>query len=271
MERTHISVRLEKGRTLPLTASIPEGRIFIPEEDPLFSQAAPGEIWNVELGEEAKTRLWRAKLVARSNRVELRGLLEDGHRLVQIANRHVGQDTPAILKLALQTLPLTFEVAFDHEDRKGIFGLFNGVAIRPDGRRGADAPQRGDHCRVNPFASGRQGIYVRVVGRCEPTPGNHVDCTGRCGDQPFSAKHTARSERNGRPGITAARAQGLPEPAEVCFDHEDERGLYALWNSHILRPDRNWKGGGPRKGQRVRVRFITIIRASIAFVLPLGH
>ena len=244
---TEVQVRLEKGRTFALTARIGVERVFVRETDPVVAHAHPGEVWRAMVIERHGSALWRIDLLERLSHAEPPPPVFDAEafraQAIPIAERHVGNATPEHLATALRTVPELIELGFYWEDRKGPFGIFQGIVIRPtyadrDHDRYAHV-EVGAVYLVTVKSSGSRGLYATVL-TCIERP---------CGDS---------NER-------------VPDQFEVDFCEQDEWGIYGVFGSFKVRPDRNW----PSRlllGTKLKVWTVTVLRRScnLVFVLPIG-
>lgn len=242
---TELEVRLERGKTFALTARVGPDRVFVRETDPVVPHVHPGEVWRARVIEQHGSALWRIELLVRLSEAEPEqppfdyGAFRD--QAIPIAQRHRGNGTPEHLFTALQTLPELIEVGFYWEDRKGPFGVFQGVVVRPTyaDRERPTHVQVGAVYLVTVKSSGSRGLYAAVLTCIE--------------------------------GPSCDSEERVPDQFEADFCEQDEWGIYAIFGTFKVRPDRNWPNKLIR-GAKLRVWTVSVLRRScnIAFVLPVG-
>ncbi len=241
-----LDVRLTRGRTLGLTASTRDARIFVDPKEPEASFAQPGEHWRAQVVEIVQPRLWRVKLLRPSTPEELRfgseEFAEYREHAVALFSRYVGSGTSEIVKFALQTIDGLFTVSFLWEDYKGLFGQEEGLVFRVAGDvEHVVEPTLGGTYVVTPRCSGNRGIYCKVIAPAAP-----------------------KIELSLEP-------PPLPARFEAHFTEQDEWGIYARVGAFKVRPDRNWPGE-LRLNDKANVWAVRVKRteAWLAFVLPVG-
>ena len=240
-----LQVRLERGRTFALTARIGMDRVFVRETDPVVSYANPGEVWRASVTEQHRDDLWRIELLERLSQAPVEPRVFDVEpfrsRAIPIAHRHRGNGTQDHLGAALATLPELIEVGFFWEDRKGPFGICEGVVVRPafdDGSRTEVIV--GGRYLVTIKSSGSRGLYAAVLACVE--------------------------------GAAADGDARVPDQFEIQFSDEDSWGLFGVFGAFKIRPDRNWPYP-LRRGATVVVWTVSVLRRScnVAFVMPRGY
>ena len=152
---------------------------------------------------------------------------------------HIGRRTDIKTRLLAESLPDTFTVTFDGRDDKSIYMSRDDVPIRPSPF--GPKLKQGTAYQVCPVATGRRGIYVMPNGIVNPLE---------------------------KRAINESACASIGQTISVHFNAGDRRGIYALWNNYIVRPDRTWDPK-PKMNSRYDVRIINLIDGfdKILFVL----
>ena len=236
------SLRLEHGVTTPLTGVRGRYRFIIGERDPLlprFTSDRPW--WEVDVLERIRDDLFLARMLRQLEAPERRTVRWAA--VIRKEDRHLGDETPAHLKLALETIDEEVNVPLDFEDVRGYLGLYQGLALRVL-RNDPLFPelQLGQTYRLTVKASGSRALYCSVTGLGIRVP---TGCLR-----------------------TAAEA-GVEEVIPCTFKGPDERGPFGKYQNFVVRPDRKWPGE-VTMGKEIKVRVVGVLSRTIdlLFVLP---
>lgn len=223
-------VELHVGKTLALTGLVNKQRVTVSMKDPLFSQVNPPERWVVHVTTFIKDKLWAAKLVRRFSSPDESP--QEPSEAVPMEQRHIGNNTPEHLKIALATLPITFEISIDFQDHLGKFGRYQGLVIRICGKNRKFTGVIGRKYRVTPFASGPTAISANIIAEAE----------------------------NQTEFIPRSVTEQIPDVLEVTFDQADRLGLLQHFGPFVIRPASDWVTA--EIGTTYRVRVVRVVRVS---------
>ncbi len=238
-----LTILLELGRTLPLTARVGPDRVFVGGCDPRLPEAQAGESWRVKIVEQRRADLWRVELLERVAEETPAPVIYDKEsfrtQAFPASLRQSGRGTPEHLEPALAALPELLEIAYSFQDSKGTFGIHEGIVIRPTGdhRHAHVEVHVGGVYLVTIRSAGSRGLYANTLACIKEAP-----CNG---------------------------GNRVPDRFDALFNETDDHGLHAVLGTFKVRPHRDWPGRLIR-GTRVAVRTINVIRHPypVAFVLP---